>query len=248
MRLILAPRNRSLLQRFASAATLIALDFDGTLAPIVRTPNRAALRKSTRQLLAELATHYPCVIISGRARSDVRRRLDGVKVKQVIGNHGIEPWSTTPAMERAVRSWVPRLRGELQTLGGVVVENKRFSVAVHYRHEPRPQPARMAIMAAARRLGAVRIVGGKRVVNIMPAAAPHKGLALERALLKTHCDKAIYIGDDITDEDVFALSDRRRVLSIRVGESRSSLAPYYIPAQRDIDSLLRRLIELRSGA
>lgn len=245
MRQILASRNRHLLRQYASAKTLLAFDFDGTLAPIVSDPDRAAMRQSTRRLLAKVSALYPCIVISGRARSDVLRRLEGSGVKQVIGNHGVEPWGATRRKEEAVARLVPGLEQTLQPFRGVVVENKRFTLAVHYRHEPRKQKARAAIMDAARQMSAVRIVGGKQVVNILPAGSPDKGVALERTLRKLHCDQAVYVGDDVTDEDVFGLANRGRLLAIRVGLNRDSLAPYYIPTQGDIDFLLQALIELR---
>ncbi|MBZ5527954.1 MAG: trehalose-phosphatase [Acidobacteriia bacterium] len=248
MQYILSSQHRQVLGTFASSNTLVALDFDGTLAPIVRDRKRAAIPQSTRNLLTILAKLYPCVVISGRSRKDVRRRLGGIKIKEIVGNHGIEPWSASQAMEIAVRRWVPLLQDKLRQLRHAAIENKRFSVAIHYRDEPRKQQVRAAIAAAARELGAVRLVGGKQVLNILPAGAPHKGLALERALLKLRCTKAIYIGDDDTDEDVFALPSRGRFLTIRVGRSRGSLARYYIRSQGEIDRLIRRLVELRSAS
>jgi trehalose 6-phosphate phosphatase len=248
MQQILSSRNRPVLRRFALPNTLVAFDFDGTLAPIIRDHHRAALRKTTINLLAKLATLYPCMVISGRARNDVRRRLRGTGIREIIGNHGIEPWSGSPAMEKSVRRWLPLLKCTLRRFRGVVIENKQFSVAIHYRHEPCKREARATIAAVARELGAVRLVGGKQVVNILPAGAPHKGLALERELLKTRCNKAIYIGDDDTDEDVFALPGRRRLLTIRVGLDRRSLARYYLGTQREIDRVIQRLVDLRSNA
>ena len=248
MQYIFSSRNRQVVKKFAWSNTLVAFDFDGTLAPIVHIRHRAAIRRSTRDLLAILVTLYPCVVISGRARNDVRRRLRGIAVRGIVGNHGIEPWSTSPAMENAVRRWLPLLKDKLRRFRGVAVENKRFSVAIHYRHEPRKQEARASIAAAAQELGAVRLVGGKQVVNILPGGAPHKGLALEREMRKMHCKMAIYLGDDDTDEDVFALPDRGRLLTIRVGLNRSSLARYYIHTQREIDRVIQRLVELRTSA
>jgi trehalose-6-phosphatase len=79
--------------------------------------------------------------------------------------------------------------------------------------------ARAAILEAAASLGDVRIVGGKQVVNLLPKGAPDKGKALERERERLCCDTAIYVGDDETDEDVFALDQPTRLLSIRVERS-----------------------------
>lgn len=247
MRYLLAEGNHAALKRFAVPGTLVALDFDGTLAPIVRDRDRAALRPSTRKLLAELAVRYPCMILSGRARSDLRERLCGTGINAVIGNHGIEPWSASATLENTVRRWLPLLRDKLGHLRGVDIENKRFSVAVHYRHAENSEQARRAIAATAETLDKVRLIGGKQVVNILPARAPHKGTALERHLTRSRCQRAIYVGDDDTDEDAFALADRRQILGVRIGRNRDSLAEYYLRRQPEIDRFIRLLLEFRTG-
>jgi trehalose 6-phosphate phosphatase len=127
----------------------------------------------------------------------------------------------------------------------VHIEDKIFSLAVHYRQSREKKKARAAILRAAAALGEVRIIGGKQVVNILPDGAPHKGIALERERERLRCDTAIYVGDDETDEDVFALDQPGRLLTIRVGAKRASAATYYISRQTTIDELLRTLIDLR---
>jgi trehalose 6-phosphate phosphatase len=148
MRHILSPQNFSLLRKFASANVLVGFDFDGTLAPIVSQPEKAALRPSTQRLLRKLASLYPCVVVSGRGRDAMRKKLRGIPVREVIGNHGIEPWHASPAMARAVNRWLPILKQGLSEFPGVLVEDKHFSITVHYRNvrdkraasQPRPCP------------------------------------------------------------------------------------------------------------
>jgi trehalose 6-phosphate phosphatase len=62
------------------------------------------------------------------------------------------------------------------------------------------------------------------------------------------CDTAIYVGDDETDEDVFALDQPGRLLTIRVGRGRGSHAAYYLRAQAAVDDLLALLVRLREEA
>jgi trehalose 6-phosphate phosphatase len=248
MRHILARVNRGVLERFAGSRMLLALDFDGTLAPIVTDPARAAMRASTRRLLRRVTRLYPCVVISGRARSDVLRRTRGVGVVEVIGNHGIEPWYATARVRREVRRWRPLLELRLGRLQGVTVEDKGLSVAVHYRRSPEKKTARARIRAAAARLAGARLVDGKQVLNVLPAGAPGKGLALERARARLGCDTAVYVGDDETDEDVFVLGRPGRLLTIRVGRKRGSSAAYYVRTQAEIDALLRSLLASRRPA
>lgn len=239
--------NQDLLERFASSNVLLAFDYDGTLAPLVNLPAHAAMRPSTRRLLRRASTLYPCVVITGRARADALGRLRNIDVCQVVGNHGAEPSPHGQAMRRRVQQWLPVLAARLARRQGVVIEDKGFSVAIHYRQARERNATRRAVLSAARSLEDVRLVGGKLVVNCVVPDAPHKGLALERERTRFACDTVIYVGDDDTDEDVFQMGQPGQLLSIRVGRKRTSAAPYYIRDQAEIDRLLERLIAVRGG-
>jgi trehalose 6-phosphate phosphatase len=240
MREILAERGALL--RFARPGTLVALDFDGTLAPIVPDPDRAALRPATRALVERLARAYPCAVISGRARADVARRLRGIPLAAIVGNHGLEAERSPRRRSALVARWRRTLEERLLGLPGVLVEPKGLSLAVHYRHAPDPGRARARVLGAARALSGARLVGGKRVLNVLPAGAGDKGEALARTMDRLGCARAVYVGDDDTDEDVFSRRDPSRVLAIRVGRRRGSAAPWFLRSQRDVDRLLRRLL------
>ena len=202
------------------------------------------MRRSTRALLEATAARYPCVVISGRARGDVGLRVAGVGAIDVIGNHGIESRQSPARRLRAVRRWLPLLTSELAAFRGVQVEDKGFSVAVHHRGSREAQKVRDAVRRVAVKLGRVRLIPGKQVVDLLPRDAPHKGIALEWARARHGCETAIYVGDDETDEDVFALNQPDRLLSIRVGKRPGSLAPYYVRDQAEVDRLLALLIDL----
>ena len=248
MRYLLARAHREVLEQYACSRTLLALDFDGTLAPIVADPGRAAMRPATRRLLREVARAYPCVVLSGRSRSDVERRVRGVPVADVIGNHGMERGRAPARTLREVRRWLAVLAGGVGRLPGVVIEDKGLSLAVHYRASRQKKRARQRILEAVGALGDVRLVGGKHVVNVLPAGAPHKGLALVRARARLACDTAIFLGDDETDEDVFSLDQPGRLLAIRVGRKADSAAPYYVRTQGEVDRVLRSLLAFRAPA
>jgi trehalose 6-phosphate phosphatase len=246
MRYILSVRSRPVLEKFASGNVLLAFDFDGTLAPITSEPDRAVMRASTRKLLHTLALKYPCIVASGRCRADIRRRLRGIGLLEVVGNHGIEPWDSSPALAQTVKEWIPILKQRLKLLPGVMIENKQFSISVHYRKARRKKIAIKAIKQVARTLPGARLIGGKQVINCVLRDAPDKGHAVETARQKRHCDHVIYVGDDETDETVFARAQRGHVLGIRVGAKRSSRARFYIRNQREIDRLVSTLIGLRA--
>lgn len=239
--------NRSLLETFAWSNVLLAFDYDGTLAPLVSAPAHAKMRASTRRLLGRASKLYPCVVITGRAKADALARLHNIEVCRVVGNHGAEPSPNEVAMRRRVQQWLPVLKARLSRRQGVVIEDKGFSVAVHYRQARERSSTRRAVLSAGRSLNDVRLVGGKLVVNLLVPDAPHKGLALERERSHFACDTVIYVGDDETDEDVFQLDRPGQLLSIRVGRKRTSAASYYIRRQEEIDRLLEALVAARGG-
>jgi len=246
MQYLLSRAARPVLTRLARQRTLCAFDFDGTLAPIVDRPERAGMRVRTRKLLGGLATLYPCIVVSGRARSDVLGKLRSVKLAGVIGNHGAETDVTDGKSNRRIKQWKDALEADLLALPGVWVEDKGLSLAVHYRQCKQKAQARRRILAAARDLKNVRVFGGKQVVNLVMDNAPHKGdaLAAERDRLK--CNSILYIGDDDNDEDAFGLEGK--LFPVRIGRKGDSHARYYLRSQAEIDELLELLGRLRSKA
>jgi trehalose 6-phosphate phosphatase len=245
MRHILARRHIRKLAEFASSNVLVALDFDGTLAPIVSEPARARMRPHTRRLLAKVARRYPCVVISGRARRDVLGRVGTIPVWHVTGNHGLEPWAQDAAYPLQVQRWVRHLKTRVGLYPGIVIEDKTYSVTVHYRHARHKRRARTAISHAARLLRDARLLDGKDAISLVPRSAPNKGVALERARRLLVCDSAIYVGDDATDEDAFAVARSERLLSIRVGRCARSRADYCLVNQEEVDAFLDMLLTLR---
>lgn len=245
MRHILAKRHISKLVEFASANVLLAFDYDGTLAPIVPDPPRARMRPKTRRLLAAVARRYPCVVISGRARHDLVRCVGSVPVWHLSGNHGLEPWGQNTTYPAQVREWVRHLKRRLAPYSGVVIEDKTYSVTVHYRQASDQRRARRAITRAVESLRGARSLGGKHALNLVPQDAPHKGIALERARRLLACDAAIYVGDDDTDEDAFNAARPERLLGIRIGARRYSRARYILRNQEEIDRVLEILIACR---
>jgi trehalose 6-phosphate phosphatase len=247
MKNLLGKGQLATLHEFARRRVLVAFDFDGTLAPIVRDPEAAAMRKVTAARLTKVATLYPCAVISGRGRADVSQKVSGIPLRAVFGNHGMEPWRGLPAARRLVARWRGELAGSLPQAPGVIVEDKGPSLAIHYRRARARATIRRLVLHAAGRLRDTRIVEGKMVVNVLPANAPDKGAALLQLCKRLRCDAAIYVGDDDTDEDAFAVAGRFPLLGIRVGHARRSRASYFLPGQTDIDRLLARLVQAREA-
>lgn len=242
---ILARRHLPVLAGFAASNVLLAFDFDGTLAPIAPTPAAARMRPETRRLLARIARTYPCVVISGRPLDDLTRLLRRVPVWHVVGDHGFERALGGNAAAH-VRDWADELRARLPRHPGLVIEQKKNSVTVHYRQVRDKRSVVEAIAEAVRHLQNARPIGGAEAVNLLPYDGPHKGVALQQARRAFACDTAIYVGDDETDEDAFRSAGPDRLLSIRVGLKQPSAARYRLRTQRDVDALLQTLVDLRS--
>jgi trehalose 6-phosphate phosphatase len=244
VRYLFGPGGARRLADLMATDPVLAFDFDGTLAPLVEQPAKAHMHPGTRKLVLRLARRHPVVIISGRSLADVGPRFQGIAVAGVTGNHGLEPWAELPETERLVASWRTRLQQELGHLPGVVVDDKRWSLTIDYRHAPDLEATSRAIHEACHRLPRARLLGGRHAdFNIAPDGTVNKGTAMLRYLQKFRRKHALYVGDDRTDEDVFRL-DHDGVVSVRVGERRGSAAAYFLREQPEIDRLLTLLLDL----
>ena len=248
MKWILSNEYTNVLARFANARALVAFDYDGTLTAIAAARHAVFMPEHTQSLLAEVAARYPCAVISGRKYGDILARLGGVDLAYVVGNHGLEPHPKMSTFEREIASITPELERALPQHRGIDIENKVYSLSIHYRQAKDHAETRALILEAITKLSRpVRTMLGKLVVNVLPADAPHKGDALVALREQEGAEIAMYVGDDVTDEDVFAMNDSQRLLGIRVGHSVDSAAPWYLHDQYEIDALLERLVSLRAA-
>ena len=212
---ILSPAGRQALSDVARRKPVVALDFDGTLAPIVHNPGDAGMRDTTRGLLRVLSLLCPCAVISGRARADVASRLGPASLAVVVGNHGSEMSGAPPPRQLRARlsTWAATLRRSFDP-ADVQVEEKGFTLAVHYRNSSRKEEMRRRIWTVAQALPGATLRGGHAVVNVAPDGAPTKGDAVEAFASGFEGRPVVFIGDDEVDEDAFR--SPRVTLSIRV--------------------------------
>jgi len=235
------------LRNFVDHSTLFAFDLDGTLAPIVADPARITIPKEIRERLLYLNQMAPVAIITGRARADAQKHL-GFNPRFLVGNHGAEG---LPGMEKQEEEFHRQCRGwqdQLEALmphtseSGIVTENKGATLSLHYRNASDRDAAIEIINQTIRQLKpAPRQISGKYVENIVPDDAPHKGEALLQIMCHAGCSKALCVGDDVTDEDVFNLSNDH-ILGIRIGCKGLSLADYCLSDQQEILGLLDRVV------
>ncbi|BDG02039.1 trehalose-phosphatase [Anaeromyxobacter oryzae] len=249
MKDLLHPRHRSALARFvgegAPEKVLLAFDYDGVLAPLVKDPAGATMREATRALLARVAERYPVAVVSGRAWRDTNRFVGGL-VPHVVGNHGFElghPVPVPPAVLRKVRGWRRQLESTLAGVPGVHFEDKRSTLAVHYGLSRAWKSSGRAVYEAANQLQGTRLIPGKKVLNVLPHDFPSKGDAVRALVARLGLESALYAGDDVTDEDVFAVGPPL-VFGVHVGKG-PTLAEWRLRRQEDVDELLRVLAEAR---
>jgi trehalose 6-phosphate phosphatase len=243
---ILATPHLRTLAGFALSNVLVAFDYDGTLAPIAARPEDAHMRPDTRALLTSVARAYPTVVISGRALADVTAMLNSVPLWYVYGNHGLEPASWWSDADPDTAAWIAQLTPHLPPELGVRIEDKRYTVTLHFRGAPDRDRAAAAIETAVEALPDISILRGKEAINLLPRGRGDKGRALAQARDIFACHHAIYVGDEDTDEAAFATGGDR-TLAIRVEPSEHSRAKYHIGSQLDIDTFLQTLLDFRRG-
>jgi trehalose 6-phosphate phosphatase len=240
-----SPEGVACLAAVLATRPLLAFDIDGTLAPIVERPDEARLPDAVQRCLAHLARRTELAIITGRSVSDARRMLT-FEPHYLIGNHGAEglpEWRERGAVfERTVREWRDALAACAPlAANGVTIEDKRYSLSLHFRQAANPRAASRAIGICIDSLKpAPKVIDGKAVVNVLPPDAPDKGQALRALIDRTHCSNVLYVGDDETDETVFGLN-LPSVLTLRVEPSADSRATLFLRDQAEVLTLLQHI-------
>lgn len=212
----------------------IFLDYDGTLTPIVDDPAAANIGDPERTVLRRLAGRSPLAVISGRGLDDVKGHV-GVDGITYSGSHGfeIERADGQRFHQEEVATVVPELGGaetallaEVDGLPGVMIERKPYAIAVHTRRA-RDDETRAKAKELAERVGSKHpdlvVRAGKEIFELRPALDWDKGAALAHLLeLIPGSPVPMYIGDDDTDEDAFAVVRRRSGIGILVGDARGA--------------------------
>jgi trehalose 6-phosphate phosphatase len=249
MRLLFDEAGRQRLDEIVQPGMLCVFDFDGTLSPIVPQPDSAALPPEVRERLLTLATLAPVAILTGRSLTDIGKRL-GFEPHYVIGNHGLEGMPGWEGRSKSYATACAAWRSALERAfcdkqrfdPGIRLEDKKYSLSVHYRMARNQAQAEQRLAALFETLSPPpRVVAGKCVYSLMPVDAAHKGGALEELMQQAEATTAIYVGDDVTDEDVFRLR-RPDVLTVRIEPHPDTAAEFYLPAMPDIVQLLDELV------
>jgi len=248
MTYLFSAAGKTALKTAVDRTMLFAFDLDGTLAPIVADPSKIAIPDDVRKRLIELDRMATVAIITGRSRKDALLHL-GFSPGFLVGNHGAEGLPGCEEHEteyvRLCQGWKEQLHMDLEIRNttGIVLEDKGPTLSLHYRSAHNREWTHKQILSAIERLiPPPRAVSGKFVENLVPMGAPHKGEALLCIMQYLVSSRAIFIGDDETDEDVFRLCNDN-ILGVRVGMSPLSSSRYYLRNQNEIGMLLDWFIE-----
>lgn len=252
MRHLFTSEGEEALQAVMRLHPVLAFDFDGTLAPIVAQPQEARVPEAVSEGLAQLAQWLPVAVITGRSVADVRPRL-GFSARYVIGNHGAEDPDVGPpsVASQALDALRHRIATQAQRLAdaGVTVEDKLYSLALHYRRSPDAGHALLAIEELLQGIEpALHRFGGKAVVNVMAAGLPDKGDALAELVRRTGAGAAVFVGDDVNDEAVFMRAEPHW-LTVKIGrDDPLSRAMFFLDSDTELAVVLQRMLALREFA
>lgn len=242
----------------------VFFDFDGTLSDIVDDPGAAQPVAGAADALARLAAHCPVAVLSGRDLTDVRTRV-GLAGLWYAGSHGFElidprgqhhhndaAAAAVPVLAAAADS----LNETLGAIPGILVENKRFALAVHYRNAARDRVGEVlaAVRETGRRRG-LRVTTGREVIELRPDIDWDKGRTLgwmlDRMTAVDPVSLPLFLGDDITDEDAFDAVTERSGAGIMVRHNddgdRATAAHYALDSPSQVVEFSARLAERLGG-
>lgn len=242
-------------QRGQDKKVALFLDYDGTLTPIVESPEEAILSPHMRSIIEELSRYCTVAVVSGRDLKDVR---DLVNIDSIYyaGSHGfdiagpkghrLESQQGTeflPILGRAEQA----LEDRLADVTGSLVERKKFSIAVHYRQvaDDRVPEVENIVDEVSSREPKLRKSWGKKVFELQPKIDWHKGKALlwllEKLDLAGPGVLSLYIGDDTTDEDAFRVLRSKGVAIVVEETPRTTEARYKLANPHEVGLFLQRL-------
>lgn len=234
----------------------VFLDYDGTIVPIMARPEDAQLSESMRQTIAKLSQVALVAIVSGRNKSNIEE-LVNLPNLYYVGNHGfdIEGFGKNPihhevgrecllTMEKCFR----QLQSRLMNIPGVVFEPKKLTVTIHYRfvNAKDLQLFFELTQETMAHYSALKLTGGKKVVEIRPNVDWNKGkavrwLAEELKWNGPDC-YLIYIGDDLSDEDAFRLLPSQGAGILVGNHEAQTYADYHLQDPLQVELFLNTLI------
>jgi len=243
-----------------ASSVLLLFDYDGTLTPIVARPEIAILSDETRRLLSLLAgmDRFVVGVVSGRGLADLES-LVAIPGLVYAGNHGLEMsgadmefvHAEAPAFEEILMEVASLLQKGLADVPGIVVDNKRLTLTVHFRSTPDSYSGMVddTVVAIAKPYldaGRMKITRGKKVVEVRPNIDWGKGKAIEQ--IRLNCGDSplpMYFGDDETDEEGFVTVQDAGGIAIYIGGTRQNTkALHQLESPAEVAQVLELLTQI----
>lgn len=194
-----------MIERLAAVSSLlVASDFDGTLSELIDDPADAMPLPKSLDALRRLAgaPGTTVAIVSGRRRSELVKRFDDRRFV-LIGEHGADGGGGVLTESPALTQVRERMIEIAAVTPGAFVEHKHHSVVFHYRAAEDPEPALDNLRRLAADWVGITLIDGKKMLEITDSTT-NKGKAISMLRVSLAAAHVLFIGDDITDETVFA--------------------------------------------
>jgi trehalose 6-phosphate phosphatase len=244
------PRDLPLPEPLEPDASAVFLDFDGTLVEIADHPDDVVIAPDLPQLLANLSRRLDgrFAIVTGRSIAALEVLLGPIEVA-VAGSHGGEfrrsaAAGIEPLAEPLPREIVSALEDFAAANGGLLVEPKPFSVAVHYRHHPDALEGLLTCAQGLASAARLSMKHGKQVIELaMPGSDKGTAAARFMALPEFAGKTPLFLGDDVTDEDAFHAMRRLGGQGVLVGPMRPTAAATRLPGVAAVHAWLKAGLE-----
>ena len=231
-------------------ALLVALDFDGVLAPIVQDPATSRPLPGSAAAVRALADLPATAVamLSGRALADLRAVSGFGPPVRLVGSHGGEfddgALVLTDEQVAVKDELVTAVRGVVDGEPGVRLEGKPAGIVVHVRGADPDVGERVldAVRSGPARLPGVESTEGKAVLE-MAVLQVSKGAAIDTLREQLDADAVLFVGDDVTDETAFVRLGPGDV-GIKVGEG-DTAAGYRVATPQDVTGVLEQLLAAR---
>jgi trehalose 6-phosphate phosphatase len=245
------PVPRALVPHLSQSAIL--LDIDGTLLDLMPTPREVWVPPGLTKTLNRLVerTNGALALVSGRSLNDIDL-IFAPDVFSAVGGHGAEMRiegesesvaAHAPPMDKELKR---RLAAIAKLSPGILLEDKGYSLALHYRLAPHAEKAIYAAVSLIRAdlpNAPIEVLPGKCVCEIK-----HSGFTKASGVreLMTHAPfkgrRPFFIGDDVTDETVFAIMPELDGLAFSVGRRAKGVAGHF-DAPSDVREFLTHLLD-----
>lgn len=236
------------LPAFDLAQIALLLDVDGTLLDLAARPDEVQVPEDIRAVLKDLSacTHCVVALVSGRPAAQLDALFSPVKLA-LIGCHGAEMRKApnAPVCQRApLNAEIRRgLYAFAADFPGTLLEDKRFSIAIHYRGAPALEaPLLAAANEFANAYGELELLAGKAVIEFKPRGYDKATACAELLAHPPFGGRTpVFLGDDVTDERVFHLLPEFSGIGISVGRPMQG-AQYMLRSPAEVRSWLRELV------